>query len=97
LALAEPRAMHPLVAHCHLCLGKMHHRMGNPGPAQEHLAIAMAMYREMGMIYWLVSSRLKRTNSDRQSAMAVASLGVRFQASKKVLAPSLRLQDLALP
>ena len=53
LALAEPRGMRPLVAHCHLGLGKMHHRMGNPGQAQEHLTTAMAMFREMGMTYWL--------------------------------------------
>jgi hypothetical protein len=31
----------------------MHHRMGVPGQAQEHLTIATAMYREMGMTYWL--------------------------------------------
>jgi hypothetical protein len=53
LALAEPRDMRPLVAHCHLGLGKIHHRMGNPGQTQEHLTIAMAMYREMDMTYWL--------------------------------------------
>jgi hypothetical protein len=27
--------------------------MGNREQAQEHLTIAMAMYREMGMIYWM--------------------------------------------
>jgi class 3 adenylate cyclase/tetratricopeptide (TPR) repeat protein len=52
LALAEPRGMRPLVAHCHLGLGKMH-RIGAPGQAQEHRTTAMAMYREMGMTYWL--------------------------------------------
>jgi tetratricopeptide (TPR) repeat protein len=51
-ALAEPRGMRPLVAHCHLGLGKMHRRVSNPGQAQEHLTTAMAMYREMGMTYW---------------------------------------------
>src|SRR5262249_15404704 len=49
LALAEPRGMRPLVAHCHFALGKMHHRLGNPGQAQEHFTIATAMYREMGL------------------------------------------------
>jgi hypothetical protein len=53
LALAEPRGMRPLVAHCHLGLGKMHHRMGNPGQAQQHLTVATTMYSEMGMTYWL--------------------------------------------
>jgi tetratricopeptide (TPR) repeat protein len=53
LAIAEPRSMRPLVAHCHLGLGKLHRRMGNRGLAQEHFTIATAMYREMAMIYWL--------------------------------------------
>src|SRR5262249_14372204 len=53
LALAEPRGMRPLVAHCHLGLGKMHPRMGNPDQAQQHLTIATALYRDMDMAYWL--------------------------------------------
>jgi hypothetical protein len=53
MALASELEMRPLVAHCHLGLGKMHHRTGDPGQAHEHLAIATAMYREMGMTYWL--------------------------------------------
>jgi tetratricopeptide (TPR) repeat protein len=52
LALAEPRGMRPLVAHCHLGLGKLYRCGGNREKAQEHLTTAMAMYREMGMIYW---------------------------------------------
>ena len=52
LALAEPRGMRPLVAHCHLGLGRLYARTGKRG-AQEHLAIAMTMYREMAMRYWL--------------------------------------------
>jgi tetratricopeptide (TPR) repeat protein len=53
LALAEPRSMRPLVAHCHRGLGKLHRRASNRAQAQEHLTIAMAMYRDMGMTYWL--------------------------------------------
>jgi hypothetical protein len=53
LALAEPRGMRPQVAHCHLGLGKLHRRRGDRQQAEEHLATAMAMYREMGMAYWL--------------------------------------------
>jgi len=45
--------MRPLAAHCHFGLGKMHHRAGDHGQAQEHLTTAMAMYREMAMTYWL--------------------------------------------
>ena len=45
--------MRPLVAHCHLGLGKLYQRSGNRQEAQEHLATAMTMYREMSMTYWL--------------------------------------------
>jgi tetratricopeptide (TPR) repeat protein len=53
LALAEPRGMRPHVAHCHFGLGKLHRRRGDREQAQEHLATALAMYREMGMAYWV--------------------------------------------
>jgi tetratricopeptide (TPR) repeat protein len=53
LALAEPRGMRPLVAHCHLGLGKLYRRTGKRQEAKEHLTTAAAMYREMGMSFWL--------------------------------------------
>jgi tetratricopeptide (TPR) repeat protein len=53
LALAEPRGMRPLVAHCHLGLGKLSRRTNKREQAQEHLTTATTMYREMGMTYWL--------------------------------------------
>jgi class 3 adenylate cyclase/tetratricopeptide (TPR) repeat protein len=53
LALAEPRGMRPLVAHCHRGLGKLYWRTGKREQAQEHLTTATTMYREMGMTYWL--------------------------------------------
>jgi class 3 adenylate cyclase/tetratricopeptide (TPR) repeat protein len=53
LALAEPRGMRPLIAHCHLGLGKLSRRTGKREQAQEHLTTATTMYREMGMTYWL--------------------------------------------
>jgi tetratricopeptide (TPR) repeat protein len=53
LALAEPRGMRPLVAHCHRGLGTLYRRTGKPQQAQEHLTTATTMYREMGMTYWL--------------------------------------------
>jgi class 3 adenylate cyclase/tetratricopeptide (TPR) repeat protein len=52
LALATELGMRPLVAHCHLGLGKLYGRTGTRERAQEHLATATAMYREMGMMYW---------------------------------------------
>jgi tetratricopeptide (TPR) repeat protein len=53
LALAEPRGMRPLVAHCHLGLGKLYFRTDKREQAQEHFTVATTMYREMGMTYWL--------------------------------------------
>jgi tetratricopeptide (TPR) repeat protein len=53
LALAEPRSMRPLVAHCHLGLGKLSRRTGKREQAQQHLSIATTMYREMDMRFWL--------------------------------------------
>jgi len=52
LVLAEPRGMRPLVAHCHLGLGKLYRRTGKREQAREHLATAITMYRQMDMTYW---------------------------------------------
>ena len=56
LALAEPRGMRPLVAHCHLGLGKLYQRTGDRAKADEHLTTATTMYREMGMAFWLTKA-----------------------------------------
>jgi class 3 adenylate cyclase/tetratricopeptide (TPR) repeat protein len=53
LALAEPRGMRPLLAHCHLGLAKLYRRTGKRQEAQEHLATATTMYREMDMRFYL--------------------------------------------
>jgi tetratricopeptide (TPR) repeat protein len=53
LALAEKLRMRPLVAHCHLGLGKLYARTGKREQAQEHLTTAVTMYREMDMRFWL--------------------------------------------
>ena len=45
--------MRPLVAHCHLGLGKLSRRADQHEQAQEHFTTATTMYREMGMTYWL--------------------------------------------
>jgi hypothetical protein len=45
--------MRPLVAHCHLGLGKLYRRTGKREQARDHLTTAATMYREMGMTYWL--------------------------------------------
>jgi hypothetical protein len=43
----------PLIAHCHLGLGKRYRRTGPGEQAQNYLTTATTMYREMGMTYWL--------------------------------------------
>jgi len=53
LTAAEKAGMRLLVAHCHLGRGKLYRRTGKREQAQEHLATATTMYREMGMTYWL--------------------------------------------
>jgi hypothetical protein len=53
LALAEQLKMRPLVAHCHLGLGKLYRRTGKREQAQDHLTTARTMYREMDMRFWL--------------------------------------------
>ena len=59
LALADELGMRPLVAHCHLGLGKLYRRTGRRQEAQEHLTSATAMYREMGMTYWLEKAEVE--------------------------------------
>jgi hypothetical protein len=53
LALAAPRGMRPLVAHCHLGLAKLYQRTDKRQEAREHLRHAMRMYREMDMRFYL--------------------------------------------
>src|SRR6185503_9017473 len=53
LALAGELGMRPLVAHCHLGLGKLYQRADQRAPARDHLTTATTMYREMDMTYWL--------------------------------------------
>jgi class 3 adenylate cyclase/tetratricopeptide (TPR) repeat protein len=53
LQVAAGLGMRPLMAHCHLGLGKLYRRTGKREQAREHLTTATTMYREMGMTYWL--------------------------------------------
>jgi hypothetical protein len=60
LALTEPRGMRPLVAHCHLGLGKLYRRAGKRSRAQEHLTTATTMYGEMDMRFWLEKAEVEK-------------------------------------
>jgi hypothetical protein len=53
LTLAQSLRLRPLVAHCHRGLGQLYQRDKKYAQGHEHLTTASAMYREMGMTYWL--------------------------------------------
>jgi class 3 adenylate cyclase/tetratricopeptide (TPR) repeat protein len=53
MALASELGMRPLVAHCHLGLGKVYRHTGDEVKAGEHVRAATIMYRELEMDFWL--------------------------------------------
>jgi predicted ATPase/class 3 adenylate cyclase len=59
-SLADELGLRPLVAHCHLGLGKLDRRTDQREQAREHLVTASTMYREMGMTYWLEQAEAER-------------------------------------
>jgi class 3 adenylate cyclase/tetratricopeptide (TPR) repeat protein len=65
LALAEELRMRPLIAHCHFGLSKLYRRTDKRERAREHLATATAMYRDMGMTYWLEKAEAEKPELGR--------------------------------
>jgi hypothetical protein len=57
--------MRPLIAHCHLGLGKLYRHTGKRAQAEERVATATTMYRDMGMTYWLEKAEAEITNLGR--------------------------------
>jgi tetratricopeptide (TPR) repeat protein len=53
LALAEELGMRPLMAHCHLGLGKLYATLGRRAEARAELSSAIELYRAMEMTFWL--------------------------------------------
>jgi class 3 adenylate cyclase/tetratricopeptide (TPR) repeat protein len=53
LALAELHGMRPLIAHCHLGLGELYRRTGQPQEAYDQLTTATTLYGDMDMDFWL--------------------------------------------
>jgi hypothetical protein len=53
MTMADRLGLRPLVARCHCGLGRLYRRTGRQREAQEHLATATMMYREMDMPFWL--------------------------------------------
>ena len=64
LVLATELGMRPLVAHCHLGLGKLYRRTGDGAKAEEHLTTARAMYREMDMGFYLAQAEAAGAGGD---------------------------------
>ncbi len=53
LTLAEDLGMRPLMAHCHLGLGKLYATIGRHAEARAELSAAVELYRAMDMTFWL--------------------------------------------
>ncbi len=53
LALADELGMRPLIAQCHLGLGRLYRRIDNFEQAKRHLTTATSMMRDMQMGLWL--------------------------------------------
>ena len=53
LTLGTKLGMRPLVARCNAGLGTLRMRLGKPREAERPLITARAMYRSMGMRFWL--------------------------------------------
>jgi class 3 adenylate cyclase/tetratricopeptide (TPR) repeat protein len=64
IALAEELSMRPLIADCHVGLGKLYRRTGDLQRAKVHLTNGVAMMREMEMGLWLekAEAELKELN-----------------------------------
>lgn len=45
--------MRPLLAHCHLGLGRLFMQVGQPEQAHVELVTAVKFYRAMDMTFWL--------------------------------------------
>jgi hypothetical protein len=45
--------MRPLVAHCHLGLGKLYATVGRQDEARAELSTAIDLYKAMEMTFWL--------------------------------------------
>jgi class 3 adenylate cyclase len=62
LALAEELGMRPLLAQCHLGLGRLYRRARRREDAEQHLAAAIGSFRSLDMPQWL-----EKAESERQS------------------------------
>jgi tetratricopeptide (TPR) repeat protein len=63
LSLADELGARPLVAHCHLGLGTLYHKVSSTHQAQSELTIAFDMYRSMEMTFWLAKAEAGLTQA----------------------------------
>jgi class 3 adenylate cyclase/tetratricopeptide (TPR) repeat protein len=66
LALADELGMRPLVAHCHLDLGKLSIKIGRRAEAHAALSAAVELYRAMDMTFWLPQAEAVLAQVDRR-------------------------------
>ncbi|HEV8532545.1 MAG TPA: adenylate/guanylate cyclase domain-containing protein [Methylomirabilota bacterium] len=60
LALAEELGMRPLLAHCHLGLGRLYRRTRRREDADQHLAAAIGSFRSLDMPQWREQAESER-------------------------------------
>ena len=60
--LASELGMRPVMAHCHLGLGRLCRLTGQHEQARQHLTTASAMYGEMDMRFWLEQAQAELGN-----------------------------------
>jgi tetratricopeptide (TPR) repeat protein len=65
LALASELGMRPLMAHCHLSLGKVYVKTGRHDEARAELTAAIELYRAMEMTFWLPEAEQALTEMNR--------------------------------
>jgi hypothetical protein len=58
-------ANYPAIAHCHLGLGKLYRSIGERMKGQEHLMIAVTLYRYMDMGFWLEKAEAELGGAQR--------------------------------
>ena len=63
MAAADKLGMYPLLAHCHLGLGTLYHRIGRLELAQSELSRAIKMYHAMEMAFWLMRAQAIRAQA----------------------------------
>jgi tetratricopeptide (TPR) repeat protein len=67
-ALAAELSMRPLAGRCRLALGSFYRRAGDPGRAGPELRAAAALFRQMGMRFWLARAEGEAIGRDARAS-----------------------------